>query len=348
MQHIPGQVDTMENTSALQQRLLDAPVKSFAPSTRRVPDLKGREEQKEDAAASAEDAAESFAVKAENTRVFPSIFLNTQPKSGSVFLFKSLTAGLGLRFTRIGTTGYPETLIEIEQIRAFKQGGAISQLHIDANPINLLFLCINLDKMLLHIRDPRNSMISWLHYMDHINETCPQVGESPQYLPYIGTCWTSATFEEKFERCVSFFYKESIAWLQQWFDAMRVDFSRPYVARDKKGRKPGCNAKVFTLNSRDIQQGHPKFADCRPCEVQVLLTTHEDLVHAGEAAFLDAILDFYGIGKGEFTKPEMKRDMTNHIRTGRTDTWKHELTPAQQETVNALLPQAWRTCFGWD
>jgi len=94
------------------------------------------------------------------------ILLNTMPKSGSVYLAKSLANILGLGTMYLGDPHGDQ--IDILAAHTFSRGGFVSQNHLIPSRENLRILqYLNL-KMVLHLRDPRQALLSWVHYLPYI------------------------------------------------------------------------------------------------------------------------------------------------------------------------------------
>lgn len=276
----------------------------------------------------------------------PSIFINTLPKSGSVYIYSALSSGLGLGFVQIGTNDFPESIIDIARIKEFASGNKVSQLHLPATLTNLMYLCLNIDKMVLHIRDPRNTMLSWIHFMDYTNNIV-DLRFHAQHMPYSGSNWTDASMGQKIDRCIEYFYSDSLKWLQSWFDALEIDFAGKFIPTNDRGYYGDIHRNVHIIDASRIGECNRRYAGSTR-QMEVLLTTHEDLVRSGEELFINRILSFYEIPSLLYKQPNIKKDMSSHFRAGRTDSWRTELTPAQQERVTSLIPKTWCSYFGWD
>ena len=273
----------------------------------------------------------------------PPILICTLPKSGSVFLAKKIGASLNLAWKYIDTADFPYSQYDSGKLFDFVNTGGIAQAHLQPSIVNIAALCLSVRKMILNIRDPRNALISWIHYMDHINRQIEgkpsSVRFSPQTAPYISASWTSSGFSEKFEICYKFFYRECIVWLIQWFKFLNIDFKRE---RERERER------VFKIDSNYISSLFPKITKSSHHDVTVLLTTQEDMVISGEDYILTLICSFYGIPPAAYIIESVPKDMSTHFRSGRTDSWKIELSPTQQDRVTKLLPVQWCTYFGWD
>jgi len=116
--------------------------------------------------------------------VLPPLLINTLPKSGSIFIWHSLCKGLGLQTSSAPTHGvasmtalisnlqlslvgggFPDSCINKSMLAFFaaEKNGAISQDHFPASRRNLAYVNQYLNKLVVHIRDPRQAMLSQLH-----------------------------------------------------------------------------------------------------------------------------------------------------------------------------------------
>jgi hypothetical protein len=95
----------------------------------------------------------------------PGILLNTLPKSGSIYLVTALREGLALQQKSVSLGYFPIDLADWQGIRALRSGGMIAQTHLDASPANLQIFEHYLDRWIVHVRDPRQALLSWVHHL---------------------------------------------------------------------------------------------------------------------------------------------------------------------------------------
>ncbi len=99
-------------------------------------------------------------------------FLNTMPKSGSVFLADHLASLYRTPFARIGVDSFPRSLVIPGRAEVLAQGGLWDQMHLDASPENLDQLeRAGIRKIYLHVRDPRQATLSWAHHLESADMT---------------------------------------------------------------------------------------------------------------------------------------------------------------------------------
>lgn len=276
----------------------------------------------------------------------PPIAFSGMPKSASYYIASSIFQGLSMSPGWFTTDIYPQCAISRVHLVDFVNNKRSAYMHLEASKINLLFLCLYLDKFILHIRDPRNALCSWVHWIDFLNEkNGPDWLIAPDIIPYYGECWTSLSWHEKIEKCIVFFYSETLEWLHNWFTALRIDFSKNNFCEINDN----CRQNIFIIESKHVAGSDPRYNECPACSTEVLLTTHEQFVKCGEETYFKNILRFYNIPFSLFKNPTIKKNMEkSHYRSGRTNTWKTELSAEQQSRVCGMLPQEWRDYFGWN
>jgi hypothetical protein len=104
----------------------------------------------------------------EGLPVLPSLLIATIPKSGSVFTAKQLACGLGLETNVLTVGSFPHYCFDISRLARFARGGRISVEHFDASAENLQVLKAFVERLVVHIRDPRSVLLSWVHHLSRI------------------------------------------------------------------------------------------------------------------------------------------------------------------------------------
>lgn len=148
----------------------------------------------------------------------PFIFFNTMPKSGSVFIVNWLARGLTANVKPISYGYFPNDMVGYSQLKDCAGGNAVSQEHIDACETNRHFLRQFVDKMVVHIRDPRQATLSWLHHVNQI-----KAEQSDNALAYVYPSLPSNYFDFEFERQVDWQIDHHlpllIDWTRKWVEA---------------------------------------------------------------------------------------------------------------------------------
>jgi hypothetical protein len=249
---------------------------------------------------------------------FPSIFLCALPKSGSLYLARNIAANLSIRrFTPGHEVFLLEDTLHIDKFDEFIQGGCISHSHIPAIPFNCEFVDQCLDRMVLHIRDPRQALLSYFNYMEprmnHENSDAPAVADSAygiiwkfQKKIYAKENWFYLSTNQKITVLIDSLYVDLLKWLTGWLKAI-AEFKR----------------------------------------TKVLITDHHELVRDDKALFYK-VLKFYDVPSEHFAYKAIEKSAENNFRLGSINEWRGVFDAKQQKKVTDMIPQEWRERFGWD
>jgi hypothetical protein len=145
----------------------------------------------------------------------PSLLLNTMPKSGSVFLMHTLSETLGCGRLHLGNMYSLIDQISLEKMQAFAKGGWVAQDHLAPSLENLQILKHFGCAMVLHVRDPRQAMVSWTHHLDRIYR---KHGEEPLLLvaPCPPSGYFAWNFTDKVDWQIDHYLPQAIDWLVRW------------------------------------------------------------------------------------------------------------------------------------
>ncbi len=152
-------------------------------------------------------------------RKMPSILINTVPKSGSMFIQNSLEVRCGLHSVITGDHGFPYAPLHDLKLKKFAIGCAIDQGHYMPSVKNLTLLkkyCIN--KIVVHFRDPRQVLVSWVYYADKYNETHNLFAFEDIDIPldYFGKL-----FEKKMDIMIDLYYPHFVGFIDSWLSYKR-------------------------------------------------------------------------------------------------------------------------------
>lgn len=146
------------------------------------------------------------------------IIFNTMPKSGSVYITKTLAQGLNIPFLSVSPGYMPHDNINPEQLGKFySKNLAITQEHFDASVFNTQLLTRQHSKIILHMRDPRQACLSWAHH-------CNTLYKQKQYdlLYYVAPAAPIALYEKDLTTQIDWHIENYLPiltkWMQDWFD----------------------------------------------------------------------------------------------------------------------------------
>ena len=155
--------------------------------------------------------------KAQHRKRIPSFHINTLPKSGSMFIWTNIAQRLGIDRMQISCTFFPNDMIILRDIRQMAEGGYVSQSHLPASSLNKRILQNYFDRMIVHVRDPRQATLSWAH---HANKYFDENAEEIMYAtPPLPRNFASLSFEERLSWQIENHLPLCIRWIEDWLDA---------------------------------------------------------------------------------------------------------------------------------
>jgi hypothetical protein len=173
-----------------------------------------------------------------------SILLNTMPKSGSVYILKSLAKILQLRTMHIGNQYGLIDQIDVKDALTFSSGGFVSQNHLAPSAENLQVLQHFKLKMVLHLRDPRQALLSWIHYLHYITRG----DDTSEQLLYVAPRPPVGYF--------AFSLSRQIDWQIENYMPQLVLWARRWVEIADRGTVP-----ILITHQNDLRIGEKAFFD---------------------------------------------------------------------------------------
>lgn len=147
-----------------------------------------------------------------------SILLNTMPKSGSVYISGSLATILQLSTMQIGNGYVLVDQINIQRAHTLSRGGFVSQSHLAPSSENLQVLQHFKQKLVLHLRDPRQALLSWIHHVDWISRGREGAVELLYGMPQPPSGYFDFPLPRKVDWHIENYLPQLIAWSQQWVE----------------------------------------------------------------------------------------------------------------------------------
>ena len=97
----------------------------------------------------------------------PPILINALPKSASESIWNKLANGLNIAQAHVSIGLFPDCLAVPHRVRELGQGGVSAKEHMPASRHNLRSLAeAGVDRVVVHIREPRQSLLSWAHFLE--------------------------------------------------------------------------------------------------------------------------------------------------------------------------------------
>lgn len=139
----------------------------------------------------------------------PSVIVASLPKSGTKYVGSTLSRTLGYdnRDRSLCSGSFPNNMILPHMAAEFALGGMALSAHIQCTPANMAALLeAGIDRMVLHVRDPRATLYSWAHYVRKRDFLHQKFGDK----------FFSLSEEEQIDRHIDDFFAKSVRWLTEW------------------------------------------------------------------------------------------------------------------------------------
>jgi hypothetical protein len=153
------------------------------------------------------------------TADMPSLLMVTLPKSGTVYLNAVFQQSLGLHKTQLCNGYFPRDLVSSDRLEHFmSQGGYVASTHLDASPANLQLLDAFGTRWIVHIRDPRAALLSWVHHVRRLHQegaarALLNVTPTPPAVILTGDLGPCITWH------IEQFFRPAIHWIEMWVKA---------------------------------------------------------------------------------------------------------------------------------
>ncbi|MFZ5865768.1 MAG: sulfotransferase domain-containing protein [Thermodesulfobacteriota bacterium] len=155
-------------------------------------------------------------------RTGPSIMFNTMPKSGSVYIAQWLAKLLSLTPKQISPGYFPHDVIDYPKIKEFAQGGAIAQEHLEPSPMNKQLLAAFVDKMVVHVRDPRQATISWTHHLNWLYDQGHGDFLFATVFPRLPDAYFASSLDWQINYQLSAHLPLLVSWCESWLETSRT------------------------------------------------------------------------------------------------------------------------------
>jgi hypothetical protein len=147
----------------------------------------------------------------------PPIFLNTMPKSGTMYLARTMENLLGLQNIYVAPTYFPESFIDPSSMNKFVLQRHYTVNHVPPHPTNLRVIEYYMKTFWLHIRDPRQATLSYFHPLEGFRNR-------PRYLlghlPELPTDYFDRTTSDRLSWQIRNWLPQLIEWLTNWLNVI--------------------------------------------------------------------------------------------------------------------------------
>ncbi len=152
------------------------------------------------------------------TRI-PPMLITTMPKSGTYYISKLLADGLLIESRIVSHQYFPYDVIRQPELRVFALGNAVSQDHFGASKINLVHIAKHVDRMVVHLRDPRQAMLSYVHFLGTRQFRLNEAETLLFIYPPMPEDFYSRDLEAKIDWAIENWLPLLVEWVEEWVAA---------------------------------------------------------------------------------------------------------------------------------
>ena len=151
------------------------------------------------------------------------ILIASMARSGTSYIINTLSEGLNRPFLSIFSSTHPQQQhVSTDLARELSGRRIICADHFSSDPEVLHDLVLaGFNKIYVHIRDPRQTTLSWLHYMDARFEC--SILEWPRYRGLLGLPneYRKWSYDKKLSWLATNYYPKCVDWIDGWLSAER-------------------------------------------------------------------------------------------------------------------------------
>jgi predicted nuclease of restriction endonuclease-like (RecB) superfamily len=164
------------------------------------------------------------------------LLLNTVPKSGSVFLRTAISRTVNANLVEIGNGfGFIDQINVRKLINLVESNSpVVCQGHFACDQINAQTLEYMNTKMVLHLRDPRQVLLSWIHHLDRITGKDVNSENVLYTFPRVPRNYFEFDLSTKIDWQIANFLPECNTWTSKWVDYAQ-DHQKNVLVTEYKG-----------------------------------------------------------------------------------------------------------------
>lgn len=155
---------------------------------------------------------------AARARGVPAIMFVAMLKSASEFIRENLIRALDIPLIDVNIGTVPRDRCLPSAVRQLAKGGAISRAHASGNTLKDL-ADNGLRRLIVHVRDPRQVTISWLHMMRRLSNAELRYA-AYMYDPPVPNAFPGWEWQRQLDWAVENFLPGQIEWLEGWVAAL--------------------------------------------------------------------------------------------------------------------------------
>ena len=147
----------------------------------------------------------------------PAILVASLPKAGTEFLAGSLLSGLRKRTLGVPAGGlFPNEWFSRQAIPRLVELRPVHVCHVTASRFNLTEISERLDRMVVHVRDPRQAIISWCHFLPKVVTNLDPIQALHFDLPSDFSDWP---FDRQLDWMIDNHMPHWVGWVAGWHAA---------------------------------------------------------------------------------------------------------------------------------
>lgn len=173
---------------------------------------------------------------------YPGIFIASLPKSGTVYLQEKLCEGLNK--PPLGTPSggiFPNVSIPRLVIDRLNERGAVYVIHCRPCEFNITEVSHRLDRLVVHVRDPRQALLSWVHFLPQAMRNADPVMHYHYHLP---DDYQHYTLEQQIDWQIDHHFADFVAFIEGWWDA---------------SQRPGMKTRFLFTRHEDLAENPRQF-----------------------------------------------------------------------------------------
>ena len=167
----------------------------------------------------------------------PGIFLVTIPKSATSYISQSLAKSLGYdHCSTICSPAFPDNFLFPSMMYDFQRGGMVAVSHMRPTDWNLrVFKFFGGKKIVIHVRDPRATMVSWLHFVEKTMQTAKEDNDLERQTRLRRAAFAkekdyfSLTQDQKIKALTESFYQHCIDRIISWLEVKDPEIERLFL-----------------------------------------------------------------------------------------------------------------------
>lgn len=261
---------------------------------------------------------ESIQERMERRQKKPGICFNSLHRSGTMYIYRHLARELDMAEVHISAS-VPLTynVLILHLVERLSLGGAIAQDHFLPTPLNIWSLQKYLDKMVVHIRDPRQAMLSSAIQMEAYRQKHPEVIQYAEFNEFVNGPKSTVPLYERLDELIDKEFKGWVNFIDSWIQASHTSTLQILFTqhRELKEEPRRLFKKVLDFYHLSIKDFHlPE-------------TTTEGSIMTQSPAL---------------NSPHI------HFRRGETNEWQGVFSSAQKQKMRNMMPDHFFERFGWD